>query len=328
MRRAALLALLVLPTVGVAQVTYTAQTPPTYNVPTPTTPNTVGFLTLPLSTVDGFINLDECLNPRAISFKWLIQTYEQGFSSANLPGGRFTVYVNDQATTSGVNTGPCPTVNGDKNVPALNAGPIGAAITENLTDPSLGYDFDTAQIATVAGQGACNTPGTDIIVCVQAKDAAGDNIGEARVRLTVETSKPGPPLNPTATPGDQALNVSWADPGSSPSALSYLIDATPVGTIIDPTGHHLSPRITTTNYRLGGLVNGQMYNVAVVSFSEASNESAPSFVTSVTPLPVADFWTLYKDEGGRDSGGCTSGSAGVLALAALGGLLAMARRRR
>jgi MYXO-CTERM domain-containing protein len=327
MRRAALLVLLTLPVLGVAQTTYTAQTPPTYNVPTPTSPNTIGFLTLPLSPVDGFINLDECLNPRVITLRWLIQTYETNFSVANLPGGRFIVYVNDQSTTTGVNTGPCATVNGDKNVAALHAGPVGSAITESLQDPSLGYDFDTSAIATMAGQGLCNTPGTDIMVCVQAKDSSGNNIGEARVKLTVETTSPGAPLNPLASGGNEALNVSWGDPNSSTSAKSYVIDAAPIGTIIDPTPHHFSPPVTTTDYRLGGLVNGQEYEVSVFSYSEAFNPSVASTTTG-TPVPTLDFWNNYKAQGGRDSGGCASGPAGLLALAAVGGILALARRRR
>jgi hypothetical protein len=332
MRRAALLALLALPIAGVAQTTYTAQTPPTYNVPTPTVPGTIGFLLLPLSPVDGFINLDECLNHRAITLRWLLlfETVNGvAFSAANLPGGSFQLYANDQASNTTANQGPCAQSFGDKGVANLNAGSVGPTITSGLQDPSLGYDFDLTMIASVAGQGACNESGADIMVCVQAKDRSGTNIGEARVKLTVATTLPKPPLAVSATPGDGALNVAWAqDATSSPTQDSYVIDAVPVGTIIDPTPDHSSPRITTTTFRLGGLVNGQTYSVTVRSFSTASNESGPSAAVEATPTPVLDFFNTYKADGGRETGGCASGSAGVLALAALGGFLAMARRRR
>jgi Synergist-CTERM protein sorting domain-containing protein len=43
------------------------------------------------------------------------------------------------------------------------------------------------------------------------------------------------------------------------------------------------------------------------------------------PLMSNDFWTSYKNQGGKEQGGCNTGGGGLLALA--GAALALLRRR-
>jgi hypothetical protein len=145
--------------------------------------------------------------------------------------------------------------------------------------------------------------------------------------LTFSVGVPGVPTGVSATPGDQAANVSWSAPSSSVAAFSYEVDATGLGTI-DPSTH-VSSRVTGTGLRLGGLVNGETYFIQVRAFSIASNPSDFSQDNvDVMPQQVNDFFQAYQADGGRDSGGCAGGPAGPLALVLLAGALALSRRAR
>jgi uncharacterized protein (TIGR03382 family) len=84
----------------------------------------------------------------------------------------------------------------------------------------------------------------------------------------------------------------------------------------------------TGPYRLEGLVNGVVYAVAVLGVSAAGAESDPSNVKTAEAQQVNDFWQTYKDAGGNETGGCSSGVAGPLGLALLAGALALVRRRK
>ena len=95
-----------------------------------------------------------------------------------------------------------------------------------------------------------------------------------------------------------------------------------------------STSVTVPN--IGGvpyLKDGYYYNVAVAATDAAGNVGPLSNVACGEPVPVADFWRLYYDAGGR-AGGCsaegvatpagTSG-LGVLMVASMVGII---RRRR
>jgi uncharacterized protein (TIGR03382 family) len=128
-------------------------------------------------------------------------------------------------------------------------------------------------------------------------------------------------------PGDKAANVSWQQSTGAPIAEYYRVEATSIGTTIDPGGFHLGPAVTGTKFRLGGLVNGGTYVVGVRAFSTADNPSEVT-TTIVSPEPVADFWDEYKAAGGQETGGCSSGIAGPVGLAVLAGTLLLVRRRK
>ncbi len=306
MRRAALVALLALPSLAVAAPL----------VPTPTA-GQITYPTVALSSTDGYINLDECLNARTITLKWAI-SYATGASFANVTS--YQLYAGNSFAPT---TGDCQQATSTTGV--VN-GPASDLITTNLADPSVNTDFDTSLIATVSGYGSCAGSDAQIDLCIQARNGT-TNIGTARTTLTFSVSAPGAPTGVSASPGDSAANVSWSAPSGSPTAMSYEVDATGLGTI-DPSTH-ASPRVTGTGYRLGGLVNGETYSIQVRGFSIASNPGAFSTdVVQVTPQQVNDFWQTYQADGGRDSGGCGGGPAGPLALALLAGAFALSRRAR
>jgi len=329
MRRAWLLAaLLALPAVGWAQA-----------VPTPTA-GTITFPTELNTAVDKYINEAECLDG-TITLMWapVYVTTPTVKSATDLVGGSYQLYASDHASESAVTSGDCATPENTKGVTGLNAGDVGGGqITgANVTDPSPQLEFETDLIASVAGLGACNVSDTNIMLCVQARDSGGNLIGTARTTLIVSTKAPNAPASASATPGEEALNVSWAASTDTPVAEYYIAEVR-TGPAIDPTvstsvsksSGPVAGGVTTgtIDTRIEGLTNGVVYEVFVTAYSTADNASDPVFAGTASPAPVNDFWETYRAAGGREQGGCAPGAAGPLALLAAVSLLALLRRRK
>jgi hypothetical protein len=90
-----------------------------------------------------------------------------------------------------------------------------------------------------------------------------------------------------------------------------------------------------THFNITGLTNGALYNVAVAAVDNSGNVGPPSPLVCQLPLPVDDFFKVYREAGGGAGGNfcsldviggpaASSFSAGVLGVTAL----AFGRRRR
>lgn len=305
------------------------------------TPNLgqITFADVPRSAEDGFINAEECSSPSTrIKLSWRVQP-DTGRSVAEVRS--YQLYATNK-TDENATTGPCPIENGDKDDTSLKAGPVGTAIELDLRDPMIDVEFATSAIAASAGKGTCSTTANEAIgICIQARDASGTDIGTARGQLTLSLSKPAAPTGVSAQPGENALNVSWdrVDGASSgaAAAVDYQVDAVVVATTAeatDPVLQHSSGRVAPTgdrpSVRLGGLVNGVLYEVRVFAFSTADNPSDfdPANAVTASPVPVNDFFETYRAAGGVEQGGCASGAAGPVAIGAVAFLLALVVRRR
>jgi MYXO-CTERM domain-containing protein len=93
--------------------------------------------------------------------------------------------------------------------------------------------------------------------------------------------------------------------------------------------------LTTTTGRVTGLVNGDIYSIAIAGYDAVGNVGKLSNVVCEEPWPVDDFYKLYREAGGQGGGGfCSVGSVGQSAGMAGLGLMGMAaiaglvRRRR
>jgi hypothetical protein len=91
---------------------------------------------------------------------------------------------------------------------------------------------------------------------------------------------------------------------------------------------------SSTSINVTGLKDGYYYNIGVAVVDGAGNVGPLSNVVCGEPVPVADFWRLYYDAGGRAGGGfCSLESVGMPAgTSGLGALMvasmvAMIRRR-
>jgi hypothetical protein len=82
----------------------------------------------------------------------------------------------------------------------------------------------------------------------------------------------------------------------------------------------------SSGIKVSGLTNNQDYDVEVFGFNAANNPSPASAIVTGTPEPTSDFWTLYRADGGKESGGCNTAAGAVGLLGALS-LLALGRRK-
>jgi len=73
----------------------------------------------------------------------------------------------------------------------------------------------------------------------------------------------------------------------------------------------------TQSARIEDLKNDVLYEVFVRAQDEVGNESADSPHITAAPVPVRDFFDLYREAGGSETGGCASAgpSGALLALA-------------
>jgi hypothetical protein len=92
---------------------------------------------------------------------------------------------------------------------------------------------------------------------------------------------------------------------------------------------------TATSINVTGLKDGYYYNIAVAATDAAGNVGPLSNVACGEPVPVADFWRLYYEAGGRAGGGfCSADGVGVpagtsgLGVLMVASMVAIVRRRR
>jgi MYXO-CTERM domain-containing protein len=324
MRRASLLAVLL-----TAPATVVAQTAPTPS------PGQITFPDVSQSPIDGYINLAECRGG-TIKLSWRVQ-FEPGMSFINIAS--YQLYAANKIPSPAPTGNACTKRNGENGDNSVQAGSVGTVVTSNLGETMLDVEYLTSQIAAASGKGACNaTAAEDIEICVEATDSpagAGNLVGTARGKLILSLVPPNTPTDPsTPAPGEGALNVSWSKSPGDPVPDYYVAQAT-TGPNVDPTqtatvtvgSGTISALDTRMSARISHLTDGVVYQVTVTAFSIADNPSLePAFAGTGSPTQVNDFFEMYKADGGREVGGCSSGTAGLLALAGVGALLALRRR--
>lgn len=281
---------------------------------------------------DAVVNAAECA-PGATTT--VILTWNPAFQTdKSLVPGVYKVLAS--------NTKPPDT--GDRFCPAdaptaatpVHTAQVGANVTANVSAPQSAT-LNTADFVEAAGLEACSvTTDTPIYVCVEFQPYKSgsttellDRTGWAVGKLTLTLSKPAKPVITDVKFGDGALNV-FIDEGTGGAAdtVAYRVVATTTDPA-DPEPTHDTGRVTASDgeIRIDGLVNGVTYTVEVYAISGAGNESEKSAPAEGTPDGVMNFFELYRSKGGVEQGGCGTGSAGTLALAAVAALLALARRR-
>jgi len=159
----------------------------------------------------------------------------------------------------------------------------------------------------------------------------------ASTTINLDTRVPAKPTGVALASGDGALSVSWTAPSGTPAATTYRLKAVscssydptnPGGAVCTGTPTVKETGDASTSYRFTGLANGTYYAVSVIALSAVGNPSDASTAAYERPQPVDDFWRHYKNQGGREEGGCGSGGAGLLALLLLAPLAPRLRRRR
>ena len=140
------------------------------------------------------------------------------------------------------------------------------------------------------------------------------------LKLTYDTEAPGAPTIVSVSAYDGAARITF----------SVDSDVATVGAqVMGPTDSTFTSSETAdgsaTILKVSGLTNGLDYQLRLVGWDAASNESLPSEAVTVNPRKTLGFYGVYLEAGGTDTGGCTS-VPGSLPL--LGLLLAMKSARR
>lgn len=207
-------------------------------------------------------------------------------------------------------------------------------------------------LATGATQTVTNVPvntmatTAGITTCTQASDVSaslcvyylpgGSVTGwqlAAQGTFNFQMAIPPKPVINSSAPGDSELSISVV-PGTTTAtetatrSITYTVTCTPPAGGTASTGGPSGAGVI----RCSGLANGTAYTVTANALSAAGNGGPVSDAigpdASTTPLPFSDFWNLYKQDGGVETGGCGTGGAGALAPAmALLAMLAVRRRR-
>jgi hypothetical protein len=253
-----------------------------------------------------------------VGLLWTVDVGSNTFTS----GGKYQLWAaNRTPGTKESGVTPCsdPAVSGTGYVANKVGDPIDAPAQ---TTPSK-ETFNLKDIATAAGYGTC-APGTSatVYLCVQWLSGGTTVSGWASgTTLALDLTSPAsPPLNVKADPGDGKLHVSCD--ANDATSKHFKASATAGGTT-----RWSNQGDTCSGLIVSGLENGVTYSVTVYGMNDAFNPSPPSAAADGTPVQTEDFYGHYKQDGGQETGGCSTAAGAAGLLSALGLLLALRRRR-
>lgn len=231
----------------------------------------------------------------------------------SITGASYDIWIADQPSST---SSTCPPTSSStvtvhpKQIATVQAG------TPSHTDDQ------TVQTRLSQIEVSCTGTVTTVYLCMNVAGQT-DQIA-ATGSLKLDLGVPSTPTSVGVVPGDTVLHVSWAaGSGGTGTTTGYRIFWGPHNGDLSST-HDLTGS-GTTSYDIGGLTNGSEYDVQVSALSAGKNESTRSAIVSESPVVVNDFWRQYKNAGGHEEGGCTSGAAGLAAILVM---LPLALRRR
>jgi Synergist-CTERM protein sorting domain-containing protein len=252
-----------------------------------------------------YINIAECNGTTAdtLTYYW----------NPSLPGASYDIWIADQPTSTS-STCP-PTSSSTVTVQSRKIDTVQSGTTNKTDDQTVQTRLSQLSVS-------CTGNVTTVYLCMNVGGQT-DQIA-ATGSLKLDLGVPSTPTSVNVVPGDTVLHVSWAaGSGGTGTTTGYRVFWGPHNGELS-SSHDLTGS-GTTSYDIGGLANNTDYDVQVSALSVGKNESDRSEIVPGTPIPVLDFWRLYKSDGGQEQGGCAGGAAGLVALLAL---LPLALRRR
>lgn len=305
--RPLLVALLLLPAVGLAQ----------------TTPSVT--ITVSGAGLNGTLayNASNCTTPVVGSWK---------VSNVSNPCTPLSIWTT--AFTCGSNVAPVTTTSPpDALVLSISSG----TLTSGTTDGPFKFIFNTLPSFTLSGNacGAASDFTDTLCAAVQLPDSTGACTGTIVTGSPVFTLRYDniAPVAPAVTvkPLDSQLTVQLA-PGDSTDTISnyqvqYAVDA---GAGVTPSYIGVGNNIPANNasVTISSLTNGTEYFIRALAIDEANNQSPFSTPVVATPVLTFGFYGNFFRDGGT-AGGCGDASGGgpsALAFATVF-LLVVARRR-
>ncbi len=158
------------------------------------------------------------------------------------------------------------------------------------------------------------------------------------VNVDFVLTRPLPPeLDGTPVAGETSVEVKWTADSANQEFKACAIDSSVPLDIEVPFSDQsfensavICSSLTTENSaNINNLEVDKTYQITVIGYDEAGNESLPAIPVNVTTQPVTDFFEYYKETGGAEMGGyCSaapiSGSSNGGAPLRMGGLFLVA----
>lgn len=211
------------------------------------------------------------------------------------------------------------------------------------------YDLSFAAATGIDDVDKCRTDDQTVNFIVNSVYGVGDGTDTGEVSddfsLILKLTAPEAPSNLSAVAGEKSIQLSFDAPATTDEETTYnaYISTTPdfvAGQYTDDFSVRGIRRIvggSSTSVTINdGISVGQDYYLVVVAEDSDGNESAVSEVVTVTTVPTNDFYELYRQSGGEDTGGFLCSTTAVEAPASplsslvwlvLGGLALLALRR-
>jgi chitodextrinase len=204
------------------------------------------------------------------------------------------------AAASGGSTPPdtaAPSIPG--NFAATAAGSTGANLSWSASTDKVGVAYyivyrNGSQIATPTTVNYVDTglsPGTTYSYTVAARDAAGNTSPNSPSRSVttpvpppVDTIPPSVPTNLVATPGSNAISLTWGASTDNVGVTGYVVrrNGTPLATI------------AATSYVDSGLIASTTYTFTVSAVDAAANASAETAPVMATTLAAGTLTSLAQ----------------------------------
>jgi hypothetical protein len=285
--------------------------------------------TLTNTTPQVYIGTVDCKANKAITFSWdataALTTTGDIINIVKSPDSNDCNNIGT-LTGAGAVSGPAPTQN-----------PTGSQTQGAASDLILG-GLDGGLPDGCDNTTTSSASPYKVFYCVQVLTPAQVGITESAISANIEvnfsTGLPTAPVDVQVAAGDGHLKVNWTAGNSSETILNYEVhviradDPNPqfVGTgNASPTAPQVNADVNKTDDGKP-LEDNVDYNVFVFAKDVYNNLSEPSTAVLGTPIPILDFYGLYRTENGR-AGGC--GSPGTTTwIAALGLVAALLARRK
>lgn len=151
---------------------------------------------------------------------------------------------------------------------------------------------------------------TPHVICGSVEYALPSGIGCANttkmtatpLKLVYDTLAPTQPSISDYTAQDGAVRVGFSVDSDTSTVIIEVKGPT------DPDWFEKGETTAAATYiRAEGLTNNTIYDVRIRAKDAAGNISEPSALVQVTPIRTVGFWGFYKDAGGTDGGGCSTG---------------------
>ncbi len=278
-----------------------------------------GFTSINIAQCTGAQNAIIGNDKLTIDLSWTLNTGTATFTPS---AGTVSLYVSTEQPAAGQGTGvSCTSPNGSsstfKATKVANTDGVSDIVPTAVT---MTQTYSLKDIVAAAPSLSCTGTATSTVyLCVQWAVSGNATAGFATTTLTLDPTAPAAPSGLSATPGDGVLHVRASAETAATSCKAFATSAD------DPTPH-ASGQDACDSLTITGLTNEVTYSVVAYAINAANNPSPASAPITATPVPTADFWNHYKQEGGQDAGGCSTAAGAAGLLSALG-LLALRRRK-